>query len=251
LQKQKQIMNFQSSQPYARPVDKIAINAFLQRVYVIMAAGLGITGLMAWWFFTLIQSPDPNMPIKPEYAFLVQSPTIWIISLAPLVFVFLISGLINRISYSFATLLFAAYSLLMGLSLSFIFLVYTTESVASTFFISAGTFGAMALIGITTKADLTKMGSFLMMALIGLIIASLVNLFLQSGMMAMVISGIGVLIFCGLTAYDTQKLMNIGNVIDAESEEGKKAAVMGALTLYLDFINLFLFLLRFLGNRRD
>jgi FtsH-binding integral membrane protein len=244
-------MNFQTSQTYSRPTDKISVNAFLQRVYVIMAAGLGITGLMAWWFFSLIQNPDGMMPIKPEYVFLVQSPTIWIISLAPLVFVFLISGLINRISYSFATLLFAAYSLLMGLSLSFIFLIYTTESVASTFFITAATFGAMALIGMTTKIDLTRMGSFLMMALIGLIIASLVNLFLQSGMMAMIISGIGVLVFCGLTAYDTQKLMNIGNMIDAESEQGKKAAIMGALTLYLDFINLFLFLLRFLGNRRD
>jgi FtsH-binding integral membrane protein len=244
-------MNFQSSQPYARPADKVSVNAFLQRVYVIMAAGLGITGLMAWWFFSLIQNPDGMMPIKPEYAFLVQSPTIWIISLAPLAFVFLISGLINRISYSFATLLFAAYSLLMGLSLSFVFLIYTTESVASTFFITAATFGSMALIGMTTKMDLTRMGSFLMMALIGLIIATLVNLFLQSGLMEMIISGIGVLIFCGLTAYDTQKLMNIGNMIDAESEQGKKAAVMGALTLYLDFINLFLFLLRFLGNRRD
>lgn len=242
-------MNFQPSQSYPGTKSALATNTFLQRVYLIMSAGLSITGLMSWLFYSLIQ--DPVNIIKPEYGFLVQSPMIWVISLAPLVFVFLISGLINRINYGMATLLFAVYSLLMGLSLSFIFLVYTTESVASTFFITGGTFGAMALIGMTTKMDLSRMGSFLMMALIGIIIASVVNIFIGSSLMATVISALGVLIFCGLTAYDTQKLMHIGMSVDADSEMGRKAALMGALTLYLDFINLFLFLLRFVGNRRD
>jgi uncharacterized protein len=237
------------SQVSSRPTELVSVNSFLQRVYFIMAAGLAITGVMAWLFYSMIQHPE--YIVKPEFAFLMQSPTIWIITFAPLVFVFLISGLINRISYGLATLLFALYSLVMGISLSFIFLAYTAESVASTFFISGATFGAMAIIGMTTKMDLTRMGSFLMMALIGIIIASIVNIFLGSGLMQMIISGIGVLVFCGLTAYDTQKLMLIGNTIDADSETGRKAAVMGALTLYLDFINLFLFLLRFLGNRRD
>jgi len=239
---------FNSSSTYS-PSSAVSVNAFLQRVYFIMAAGLSITGLTAWLFFSLIS--DPVTLIKPEYAFVVQSPTSWILMFAPLVFVLMISGLIQRVSYGVATLMFAAYSLVMGLSLSFIFLMYTTSSVASTFFISGGTFAAMSLIGLTTKTDLTKLGSFLMMALIGIIIATIVNIFIGSTLMQTAISALGVLIFCGLTAYDTQKLMRIGMELDADSEAAKKGAILGALTLYLDFVNLFLFMLRFLGNRRS
>jgi hypothetical protein len=147
--------------------------------------------------------------------------------------------------------LFVVYAILMGMSLSFIFLIYELGSIASTFLITAGMFGAMALLGYTTKTDLTKFGSILIMGLVGIIIASIVNLLIfQSSMMDYVISLLGVLIFTGLTAYDVQKLKRMGSTIDQSSELSRKLTIMGALTLYLDFINLFLFLLRFLGNRR-
>lgn len=145
--------------------------------------------------------------------------------------------------------IFVIYSVLMGMSLSFIFLAYTASTIYTTFFITAGTFGLMAFLGYTTSTDLTKMGSILYMALIGLVLAMVVNWFMNSAAMDYVISGIGVLIFTGLTAYDMQKIKHMGMVTDSKSEEGTKLALMGALNLYLDFVNLFLFLLRFLGNR--
>ena len=173
----------------------------------------------------------------------------WLVMLAPLGIVFYMSFGINKMSASKAQTVFWIFAALMGLSLSWILLVYTGKSVARVFFITSATFGAMSLYGYTTKRDLTKLGSFLMMGLIGIIIASLINIFMKSSMMYFVISILGVLIFVGLTAYDTQKIKNMYVESDSGELIGKKA-VMGALTLYLDFINLFIMLLRLFGQRR-
>ncbi|MHB8842830.1 MAG: Bax inhibitor-1/YccA family protein, partial [Candidatus Aquicultor sp.] len=156
----------------------------------------------------------------------------------------------NRMSASTLLLVFVVYSILMGMSLSFIFFMYTLPSIAKTFLITTGMFGFMAVLGYTTKTDLTKFGSIMMMGLVGIIIASVVNIFMQSSQMDYIISFIGVLVFTGLTAYDVQKLKRIGSSAEADSENMRKMTIFGALTLYLDFINLFLFLLRFFGNRK-
>jgi len=224
----------------ARPsaLPQVNVNAFMTRVFAIMGIGLLITGLTA---FGVSRSPE-------LIASIFGSGLRWVVMLAPLAFILIFSFGINRMSYTTAAAVFGLYSLAMGVSLSAIFIIYTASSIASTFFISAGMFGAMAFIGATTKRDLTKMGSILMMALIGLIIASLVNIFLGSSMMSWIISLITVVVFCGFTAYDMQKLMDISHAEDG-SEWAKKAALMGALTLYIDFINIFLALLRLLGNR--
>jgi uncharacterized protein len=174
----------------------------------------------------------------------------WIVMLAPLGLVLWMSIGFQRMSASTMVLVFVLYSVLMGASLSFIFLAFTGASIAKTFVITSGMFGFMALVGYTTKTDLTKFGSIMFMGLIGLIIAMLVNMFMHSPMMDYIISFIGVLVFTGLTAYDVQKLKRIGSQVTEGSESARKVTIMGALTLYLDFINLFLFLLRFFGNRR-
>jgi len=175
----------------------------------------------------------------------------WVVMLAPFGFVLLLSFGFNKLSSAAMIILFVIYAVLMGMSLSFIFLAYSLGSIASTFAITAGMFGAMALLGYTTKTDLTKFGSILIMALVGVIIASFVNLLiLKSSMFEYFISLLGVLIFTGLTAYDVQKLKRIGSGVEDGLESTRKLTIMGALTLYLDFINLFLFLLRFLGNRK-
>tara|TARA_B100000674_G_C37961634_1_gene972299 strand:- start:1058 stop:1639 length:582 start_codon:yes stop_codon:yes gene_type:complete len=173
----------------------------------------------------------------------------WIVSLSPLGLVLLMGAGFQKFSVKTLLAIFLIYSTLTGISLSTIFSVYTTSSIASTFFISSLTFGVMALTGYTTKTDLTKMGSFLYMALIGVIIASLINWFMQSEQLDYIISIIGVLVFTGLTAYDVQKIKNIGSQVEQGSKSAQKLMIMGALTLYLDFINLFLMLLRLLGNR--
>ncbi len=169
--------------------------------------------------------------------------------LAPLGVVWYLSARINKMSFNQASIAFAVYAIILGVSLSVIFLAYSLGTLGYIFSITAGTFGTMALIGWTTKIDLSKMGSILYMALIGLIIAMVVNWFMDSSMFDYIISILGVVIFSGLTAYDMQKILTIGAVVDSESEEGKKMALMGALNLYLDFINLFLFLLRLFGGR--
>tara|TARA_B100001059_G_scaffold200960_1_gene208061 strand:- start:22 stop:534 length:513 start_codon:yes stop_codon:yes gene_type:complete len=169
--------------------------------------------------------------------------------LAPLGFVFYLSARINKMSTASAQITFWLFASIMGLSLASIFVQFTHSSIARVFFITAGTFGAMSLYGYTTKRDLTKLGGFLFMGLIGIIIASIVNIFFQSGMMAFVISVIGVLVFVGLTAYDTQNIKNMYYGGDSE-EVGSKKALMGALKLYLDFINLFILLLQLFGQRR-
>lgn len=167
-----------------------------------------------------------------------------------LVAVGMLAGLINRISSLLATLIFVGYSALNGLTLSVIFLVFTAASIASTFFITAGTFGVMSIYGYTTKSDLSKWGNLLFMGLIGLIIASIANFFMESTMLYWVTTYVGVLIFVGLTAYDTQKIKNKNIIGNEGTEEDNKEAIMGALTLYLDFINLFLYLLRIFGRRK-
>ncbi len=174
----------------------------------------------------------------------------WIVMLSPIGFVFAISMGLQRFSIGTLVLLYGLFSILMGASLSFILLVYTSASIFKTFIVTAGMFGIMAFVGYTTKTDLTKFGSIMFMGLIGLIIASLVNMFLQSPTFDYIISFIGVLVFTGLTAYDVQTLKKIGAGIEYGSEQTRKLVIMGALRLYLDFINLFLFLLRFLGDRR-
>ncbi|MDX2246080.1 MAG: Bax inhibitor-1/YccA family protein [Bacteroidia bacterium] len=216
-------------------------NAFLRQVFTTMALGLLITGMAAWY---VAQSPA-------LISFFLTGFMRWIVMFAPLIFVFFLSARIHKMSFTAASLTFATYSLINGISLSFIFLIFQMGMIAQTFFITAGTFGAMALIGLTTKVDLSKFRTILYMGLIGIIIASIVNIFMGSSMFDFIISVAGVVIFCGLTAYDTQKLMEIGMHADAESETTKKIALMGALTLYLDFINLFLFLLRIFGGNRD
>ncbi len=218
------------------------LRSYMLRVYNYMGAGLVITGLVAWFTSQWAMSSQANAEL------LYASPLAWVIMLSPLAFVLVLSFGINKLSASTAQLLFWAFAGVMGLSLSSIFLVYTGASITKVFFISAATFGAMSLYGYTTKRDLTGVGNFLIMGLIGLIIASIVNIFLASSALDWAISAIGVLIFVGLTAYDTQKIKeSYSETFGAEIL--KKGAIMGALSLYLDFINLFLMLLRLFGNR--
>ncbi len=223
--------------------------SFLSSVFTYMSAALAITGIVAYWFGNDINLMSLMFNIENGYM-MGMSILGYVIAFAPLGMVLLISASFHKFSSTTLVVLFIIFSILMGMSLSTIFLRYTGASIVSTFFITAATFGVMAVLGYTTKTDLTKFGSILMMGLIGIIIAMVVNIFLQSGTMDYIISGIGVLIFTGLTAYDVQKLKRIGSGIEYETEETNKLAIMGALNLYLDFINLFLFLLRFMGDRK-
>jgi uncharacterized protein len=217
------------------------LRAHMLRVYNYMGIGLAVTGVVAYLFSQWVMS-DPAIA-QAVYG----SPLQWVIMLSPFAFILALSFGINKMSFPTAQLVFWGFATVMGLSLSSIFLVYTGASIAKVFFITAAMFGAMSLWGYTTKRDLTSMGGFLFMGLIGLIIAMIVNIFLASSALDFAISAIGVLIFVGLTAYDTQKIKeayaeNIGH------EGLGKLAIMGALTLYLDFINLFM-MLRLFGNR--
>ena len=222
------------------------------KVYNYMASGILITGIISLLFFKLSVNTDASGAIVSLTSIgntLFFSGFKWIVMLAPLGVVFYMSFGINKMSASKAQITFWIFAALMGLSLSSIFLLYTGTSITRVFLITSATFGAMSIYGYTTKRDLTKFGSFLMMGLIGIILASLVNIFMKSTMMHFVISILGVLIFVGLTAYDTQKIKNMYQSSDTGELIGKKA-VMGALTLYLDFINLFIMLLRLFGQRR-
>jgi len=219
---------------------------FLSGVFMWMFLALSITAVTSYLFAT---TPSLlNMLINPETGSM--SGTGWIVMLAPLGLVLLMAMGYQRLSASSLVLIFVVYSILMGASLSFIFLIYTGASIAKTFLITSAMFGVMAVVGYTTKTDLSKFGSIMFMGLIGIIIASVINMFMRSEMMDYIISFIGVLVFTGLTAYDVQKLKRIGASVTGETESARKLTIMGALTLYLDFINLFLFLLRFFGNRR-
>jgi len=218
---------------------------FMSGVFMWMFLALGITAVTAWLFassqelIALLYKPEGGMSI-----------TGWIVMLAPLGLVLWMSARFQRMSASTMVLIFILFSVLLGASLSSIFLIYTDASIVKTFVITSGMFGTMAIVGYTTKTDLTKFGSLMFMGLIGIIIASVVNMFMRSGTMDYIISFIGVLVFTGLTAYDVQKLKRIGSKVELGSEGTRKLTIMGALTLYLDFINLFLFLLRFFGNRK-
>ena len=233
------------------------LRSYMLRVYNYMGIGLVVTGVVAWLAAAAAVTTDPaaavgqleNGTLVTQWgALLFASPLMWVVALAPLAFVLVLSFGINKLSVGAAQATFWAFSAIMGLSLSSIFLVYTDASIAKVFFITAATFGAMSLYGYTTKRDLTGMGSFLMMGLIGLIIASIVNIFLASSMLEFAISAVGVLIFVGLTAYDTQKIKE-SYAEHFGADTLAKNAIMGALSLYLDFINLFLMLLRLFGNR--
>ncbi len=215
--------------------------SFINKVYAWMALALTVTGFIAY------RTANSDALLSIIFGNSIVLIGLIIVELG---IVFWMSRNIDRISSNTAIGLFMLYSALNGLTLSVLLLVYTAASVASTFFVTAGTFGLMSAYGYFTKKDLTSWGNLLFMGLIGLIIASVVNIFWANPTMYWIISYAGVLIFVGLTAYDTQKIKNMSLEIDAESEEGRKGAIMGALALYLDFINLFIMLLRILGDRR-
>jgi uncharacterized protein len=219
------------------------LRAHMIRVYNYMAGGVALTGLVSWLTYQYTLS-------NPEFArALYGSPLAIVVMLAPLALVFFLSFRIGHLQASTARLLFFAYAALLGVSLSFIFVAYTHTSIARVFFVTAVSFGALSLWGYTTQRSLDAMGSFMIMGLFGIIIASLVNIFLRSTGLDWAISVLGVLIFAGLTAWDTQKIKEMFSPMDDGTIAGRKA-VMGALSLYLDFINMFLFLLRLFGDRR-
>lgn len=220
----------------------VAFPALMRKVFTWMSLALAITGLTA---YIVAQSPDLMYTIASNKILF------WGLLIGEFGLVMWLSAGINKMSKLTATLLFILYSVVNGITMSFIFLAYTMSSIASVFFITAGTFGAMALLGYVTKKDLTSMGKILIMGVIGLIIATIVNLFIHSTGLQMICSYAGVLIFTGLTAYDTQKIKNMLANANDYDETAQKYAVLGALTLYLDFINLFLYLLKIFGNRRN
>ena len=216
------------------------LRQFMISVYNYMASGLALTGIVAYG------AAETGL-----YASLIDTPMLfWGVTLAPLALVLLLSFRIEKMSLGAAKTAFWAYAALVGLSLSGIFFVYTGTSIARTFFITAATFLAMSLFGYTTRADLARTGSFLLMGLVGIIIASIVNVFLASSIVQLAISVVGVIVFVGLTAYDTQRIKEIYLNSDSPAIAGKKA-IMGALALYLDFLNLFILLMQLTGNRRD
>jgi uncharacterized protein len=219
------------------------LRSYMLSVYNYMGLGLAITGLVA---FVVASTPALYVPIF-------TTPLKWVVILAPLGFVFFLGARIQAMSTSAAQITFWLFAAVMGISLASIFLVFTGESIARVFFITAATFGAVSLYGYTTKRDLSGMGSFLFMGLIGIVIASLVNIFLASSALQFAISVIGVLVFTGLTAYDTQRLKNeyVGSFQYAGTDIAAKGAIMGALSLYLNFINLFMMLLQLFGTQRD
>lgn len=225
------------------------LRAHMIRVYNYMLMGLAVTGVFALGTYNLsFDTSSGGLQLTALGQALFGSPLIWVIMLAPLGIVFFLSARIHKMSVGAAQMTFWVFAALMGMSLSTIFAVYATTSITQVFFITAATFGAMSLWGYTTQRDLTSMGSFLFMGLIGIIIAMIVNIFLESSALGFAISVIGVLVFTGLTAYDTQKIKEMYYVGDDGSVAGRKA-IMGALSLYLDFILLFQMLLSLLGNR--
>lgn len=224
---------------YTRTAVQVVVrqNALIRQVYAWMGAGLSVTAIMA--LITLSSPVILDAIVGNRLLF-------FGLMIGELALVFTLSGAINRLSAATATLIFIAYSALNGVTLSVVALVYSANSITSTFVVTAGMFGAMSIFGYSTKRDLTSWGSFLFMGLIGVVIASAVNIFVGSSAVSWIISAIGVVVFTGLTAYDTWKIKEMA----AHGTEGRKPAILGALTLYLDFINLFLMLLRFTGNRR-
>jgi len=243
-----------AAQPYGQTRSAVGfdagLRAYMLRIYNYMASALALTGIVALVaanspaFLQAIYTVNPNGHMG-------MTGLGWLITIAPLGLVLWLSMGIQRMSITTAQAVYWGFATLIGLSMTSIFIVYTGESIARTFFVTAGTFGAMSIWGYTTKKDLTGMGHFLIMGLIGIIIASIVNMFMHSSGMAWAISVLGVAIFVGLTAYDTQKLKNMYYQIGGGADMLAKVSIMGALTLYLDFINMFMYLLRFMGDRRN
>lgn len=228
----------------------MGLRSYMLRVYNYMASGLFLTGIVALFAAQSTGLMNAFYAINPEGYMVGMKPLGWLIAFSPLVAVLGLSFGIQRMKSSTAQAFFWGFAVLMGLSMSNIFLLYTGQSIARTFFITAGMFGGMSLYGYTTKRDLTGMGSFLIMGVWGIILASVANIFIGSSALSFGISVIGVFIFVGLTAYDTQRLKLIYQQIAGNGEALAKASILGALNLYLDFINLFVMLLRFVGDRR-
>ena len=232
--------SFDSPQPIS-PSASVAIPAFLARVYAWMAAGLAVTAACA--FATLSNESLQQAVLGNRLVF-------YGLLFAELGLVVWLSGMVGRLSATAAGGVFILYSALNGLTLASVFLVFTSASIVSTFVVTAGMFGAMSVYGLATKSSLDGLGSFAFMGLIGVVLASVVNIFLKNDMLGFILSCVGVIVFVALTAYDTRKLKMMAATVDGRSEEGKRGAISGALALYLDFINLFLMLLRLFGNRR-
>ena len=229
------------------------LRSYMVSVYNYMAGGLFITGLVAYATFTaaiVADSGPGRLGLSQFGQLLYNSPLKWIVMLAPLAFVFFLSARINTMSVGAAQSTFWLFSATMGLSLSSIFLVYTGASITQMLFVTAASFGALSLYGYTTKSDLSSQGTFLFMGLIGVIVASLFNLWLQSSALQFAVSIIGVLVFAGLTAFDTQRIKDGYLEVSGDMAARSKSAVLGALSLYLDFINMFTMLLSLFGNRR-
>jgi FtsH-binding integral membrane protein len=230
----------------------VGLRTYMIRIYNYMASGVALTGVVSWLTYSQAATTDINgnlTGLTPFGQAIYGGPLMIALFLGTLGIVFFLSFRINKLQAGTALILFMLYAALLGVMLSSVFLTYTHGSIARTFFISAASFGALSLYGYTTQRDLSPIGSFLVMGLFGLILAMVVNMFLKSTGLDFAISAIGVLIFAGLTAWDTQKIKEMYSANDDGTVSGRKA-VMGALTLYLDFINLFLFLLRFMGDRR-
>jgi FtsH-binding integral membrane protein len=241
------------------------LRAYMLRVYNYMTGGVALTGLVAYLVFNYAVTTDPALAVTggrvialhrglyltPFGQAIFTGPLMWVLMLAPLGFVFFLSWRIYKMSVGAAQLTFWLFAAVMGASLSTIFLRYTAQSITQVFFVTAAAFGALSLYGYTTRKDLSGWGSFLFMGLIGIILAMIVNLFLGSTALQFAISVIGVLIFAGLTAYDTQRLKNTYAYVAGDAVAAGRASIIGALQLYLDFINLFMFLLQFMGKSRE
>lgn len=239
------------------------LRRYMLQVYNYMAGGVAISGLVAYAIFALATTNDPALAanrggnvtgllyLTPFGHALFATPLMWVVALAPLAFVMLISWRIDRIGVSAAQILFWLFAAVMGASLSTIFLRFTATSIAQVFFIAASAFGALSFVGYVTKKDLSGWGAFLIMGVVGIVIAAMVNIFLQSGSLQFAISVIGVLVFGALTAYDTQRIKDTYLAHQGDATAVDKAAIMGALSLYLDFINLFVSLLQLFGHRQQ
>ena len=228
-----------------------ALPALLRKTYLWMAFAMIITGIVAYGMATVTYTAADGSPLPIAFKIFQSRGTFWILFIAELGMVFTLSARIMRLSLPTATLLFIAYSAVNGVMLSAIFLVYTMQSIASAFFVTAATFGAMSLYGYFTKSSLDGLGKYLTMGLVGLIIAIAVNIFLHNGMLNLIISGVAVVLFTILTAYDTQKIKIMLALQPDAGEAAQRVALLGALSLYLDFINLFIYILQFFGGRNN
>lgn len=237
------------ARPAGRAIDE-GLRAYMTKVYGLMSVGMLVTAVSAWVMSTLAIAPNGTLTQFGQTLYL--SPLKWVIMFAPLLFVFAFGAAVNRLSVQAATGLFYLFAAVMGVSISWIFIAYTSFSIIQTFLITAIAFAGLSLYGYTTKRDLAPMGTFLIMGLIGLILASIVNIFVASSAMQFAISVIGVLIFAGLTAFDTQRIKNEYIALaGSDADFLGKTAIMGALQLYLNFLNLFMFLLQFMGSSRE